>query len=429
MIPTHLLAREILDSRGRPTLEAEIHTARGAVGRAAVPSGASTGRHEALEIRDGDPRRYGGRGVRSAVATVRETLAPALLGVDWVDQAALDAFLCEQDGTPNKSRLGGNALLAVSLAFAHAAAAEARLPLWQHLGQHLRTPHAVLPLPMVNMISGGLHAGGNLDLQDFLFVPTQACTFTEALEQVWAVYDALGRLLRQHGHEASLVADEGGYGPRLESSERALELLASACQRAGVAPAIALDLAATHFYRDGRYHLTEQGGRVVESGWMVERLVRWCATYPIVSIEDGLAEDDWDGWRMLTDQLPQVQLIGDDLFVTNPERLRQGIAADVANTVLVKVNQVGTLSETGQVLELARAAGYRAVVSARSGETEDSWLADLAVASGAGQIKVGAITRSERLAKYNQLLRIEETGLPLATWQPVVPPQRAPDLA
>jgi enolase len=429
MILTHLLAREILDSRGRPTLEAEIHTASGALGRAAVPSGASTGRHEALERRDGDPARYGRRGVRQAVATVRETLAPTLLGVDWPNQAALDAHLCALDGTPNKSRLGGNALLAVSLAFAHAAAAEARLPLWQQLGQplgqHLPTPPAVLPLPMVNMISGGLHAGGNLDLQDFLFVPTQARTFTTALEQVWAVYDALGALLRQHGHEASLVADEGGYGPRLESSERALELLVRACEHAGVVPAIALDVAATHFYRDGRYHLTEQGGRVIESDKMVERLVRWCATYPIVSIEDGLAEDDWDGWRLLSAQLPQVQLIGDDLFVTNPARLHQGIMMGVANTVLVKVNQVGTLSETGQVLEMARAAGYRAVVSARSGETEDSWLADLAVASGAGQIKVGAITRSERLAKYNQLLRIEETGLALANWQPVVPPRRA----
>ncbi|MFQ3651463.1 MAG: phosphopyruvate hydratase [Gemmataceae bacterium] len=423
MILTHLLARELLDSRGRPTLEAELHTTRGAVGRAAVPSGASTGRHEALERRDGDPNRYGGRGVRQAVACLRETVAPVLLGRDWTDQAQLDAFLCQLDGTPNKSQLGGNAVLAVSLAFAQAAAAEAGLPLWRHL-RTLGAAEACLPVPMVNMISGGLHAGGNLDLQDFLFVPTQARSFSEALEQVWAVHYALGQLLRQQGYEASLVADEGGYGPRLRSSEQALDLLVDACRHAGVVPAIALDVAATHFFRQGRYHLTEQGARVVESGWMVERLVRWCAAYPIVSIEDGLAEDDWDGWKQLSDQLPQVQLVGDDLFVTNPARLQQGIQAGVANAVLIKVNQVGTLSETWQVLRLAQQAGYRAVVSARSGETEESWLADLAVASGAGQIKVGAITRSERLAKYNQLLRIEEMGLVLGRWQPVTPPPR-----
>jgi len=418
MILTRLLARELLDSRGRPTLEAELHTASGAIGRAAVPSGASTGRHEALERRDGDAARYGGRGVRQAVALIRDRLAPQLLHRDWTDQAQLDAFLCQCDGTANKSRLGGNTLLAVSLAFAHAAAAEARLPLWQHLSRS----QPCLPMPMVNMISGGLHAGGQLDLQDFLFLPLQARTFAEALEQVWAVFYSLGLLLRQKGYETALVADEGGYGPRLPSSEQALDFLVAACQHAGVTPAIALDVAATHFYREGRYHLNEQGGRVVESGWMVERLVRWCATYPIVSIEDGLAEDDWDGWRDLSEKLPQIQLIGDDLFVTNPQRLRQGIQAGIANSVLVKVNQIGTLSETWQVLDLAREAGYRSVVSARSGETEDSWLADLAVASGAGQIKVGAITRSERLAKYNQLLRIEEAGLPLAAWQPLLRP-------
>jgi enolase len=420
MIVTQLFAREILDSRGRPTIEAEIHTQNGILARAAVPSGASTGRHEALERRDGDPARFGGLGVREAVAAVCGPIASALCGQQITDQAELDTRLRALDGTPNKSRLGANALLAVSLAGAQAAAAEAKLPLWQHLGGN----RACLPMPMVNMISGGLHAGGNLDLQDFLALPVTARTFSEALEQVAAVYRALGALLRQQGHEAALVADEGGYGPRLGSSEMALDFLMDAFSRVGVSPAIALDVAASHFFRDGAYHLNEGGGRVVDSGWMIDRLVRWCADYPIVSIEDGLAEDDWAGWKELSDRLPGVQLVGDDLFVTNPDRLQQGIAQGVANTVLVKVNQIGTLSEAWHVLEQARAAGYRAVVSARSGETEDAWLADLAVASGAGQIKVGAITRSERLAKYNQLLRIEESGLPFAGWQAVSPPPR-----
>ncbi|MGL4549583.1 MAG: phosphopyruvate hydratase [Gemmataceae bacterium] len=407
---TRVHAREILDSRGRPTVEVEV-TAYGRVGRAGVPSGASTGRHEAVELRDGGPR-HGGLGVRRAVKAVTGPIAKALVGKDVRLQADIDDALCALDGTPDKSRLGANAILGVSLACAHAAAAEGDAPLWRHLDRGASR----MPLPMVNMISGGLHAGGNLDLQDFLLLPVNATSYSEALETTCAVYRALGAVLRKHGHESALVGDEGGYGPRLGSSERAIELLLEAYGAAGVKAAVALDVAATHFYRDGRYHLNEGGGRVVESGWMVERLVKWCAAYPILSVEDGLAEDDFDGWAELTRRLPDVQLIGDDLFVTNPARLEMGVARRLANAVLVKVNQIGTLTETWRVLDIARAAGYRAVVSARSGETEDAWLADLAVASGAGQIKVGGVARSERLAKYNQLLRIEEHGLPFAAW-------------
>jgi enolase len=407
---TQVHAREVLDSRGNPTVEVEVHCAGGAFGRAIVPSGASTGRHEAVELRDCDSTRYGGKGVRRAVANVREILAPRLHRLDATEQATIDHLLCEIDGTPNKSRLGANALLGVSLACARAAAAARGLPLWRSLDTD---GIARMPLPMVNLISGGLHAGGNLDLQDFLLMPVGARSYGEALEKTVAVYRALSGILTRHGFEGVLVGDEGGYGPRLQSNEQAVEMILRAVEDAGLKPgeqaALALDVASSHFYRDGLYHLRIDGGRTLDADGMIALLERWAKQYPIVSIEDGLAEDDWDGWRNLTAALGErVQLIGDDLFVTNPERLRRGIAEGVANCVLVKVNQIGTLTETFEVVRLARQAGYRAVISARSGETEDDTLADLAVASGAGQIKIGSVARSERLAKYNQLLRIEE---------------------
>ncbi len=407
-------AREVLDSRGNPTVEVEVHCQGGAWGRAIVPSGASTGKHEAMELRDGDPARYGGKGVRRAVANVREQLAPPLLGIPATEQAQIDRLLCELDGTPNKSRLGANAILGVSLACAHAAAAARGLPLWRYLatsgGRSPSEPR--MPLPMVNLISGGLHAGGNLDLQDFLLLPIGARSYTEALEMTGNVYRALAKVLTRHGFEGVLVGDEGGFGPRLHSNEQAVELIVESIAQAGYTPgrdaALALDVASTHFYQDGRYQL-RVGSTAMSADQLVELLRRWVDAYPILSLEDGMAEDDWEGWRRLTAALGgRVQLIGDDLFVTNPERLRRGIAAGVANSVLVKVNQIGTLTETLAVIALARSAGYRPVISARSGETEDSTIADLAVASGAGQIKIGSVARGERLAKYNQLLRIEE---------------------
>jgi enolase len=418
---TRVHAREVFDSRGNLTVEAEVHCDGGAWGRAIVPSGASTGRHEAVELRDGDPTRFGGKGVRRAVANVRDVIAPRLVGLPVTEQERIDHLLCELDGTRNKARLGANAILGVSLACAHAAAAVRRQPLWQYLD---RDGQARLPLPMVNLISGGLHAGGNLDFQDFLLLPVGARSYSEALEMTVVVYRALSAVLTSHGFEGVLVGDEGGFGPRLHNNEQAVQLCLKAIEKAGLTPArdaaLALDVASTHFFHDGAYHLKETGGRALSAAETSDLLRRWVDAYPILSIEDGMAEDDWDGWRTLTASLGQrVQLIGDDLFATNPERLRRGIAAGVANCVLVKVNQIGTLTETLEVVQLAREAGYRAVISARSGETEDATLADLAVATGAGQIKIGSIARSERLAKYNQLLRIEEemgAGAPFARW-------------
>lgn len=417
-------AREVLDSRGNPTVEVEVSCRGGAWGRAIVPSGASTGQHEAVELRDGDPVRFGGKGVRKAVANVREVFAPRLHGMAATDQALIDGTLCQLDGTPNKSRLGANAILGVSLACAHAAAAARRQPLWQYLDPAGR---ARMPLPMVNLISGGLHAGGQLDLQDFLLLPIGARSYSEALEMTGTVYRNLAAVLRRHGFESFLVGDEGGFGPRLRSNEQAVELILEAFQAAFLVPgrdaALALDVASTHFFRADRYHLQVDGGNPRSAAEMIDLLRRWVDAYPVLSIEDGLAEDDWDGWRRLTVALGnRVQLIGDDLFVTNSQRLERGITEKVANAVLVKVNQIGTLTETLQVVEMARNAGYRAVISARSGETEDSTLADLAVATGAGQIKIGSVARSERLAKYNQLLRIEEAmgpNAPFAAWQPL----------
>jgi len=403
-------AREILDSRGRPTVEVEIGLTGGVKGMASVPSGASTGRHEALELRDRDPRRLRGLGVRHAVQNVNREIAPQLVGADATDQAGLDARLIALDGTANKVRLGANALLGVSLAAARAAANAVGLPLWRYLGG---TAARVMPLPMINIISGGLHAARNLDFQDFLIIPVGAQTYSQALEMSLDIYHTVPVLLAERGL-STLKADEGGYGPALPNNRVALDLLMQTIERAGYRPgddiAFALDVAATHFFdpQDGRYHL-KSDDQERDAVAMVDLLREWVAQYPIASIEDGLAEDDWRGWQALTSALGgAVQLIGDDLFTTNAERLERGIRMGAANAVLVKMNQIGTLSETLAVVDLARRAGYRPIISARSGETEDASLAHLAVATNAGQIKIGSLAQSERLAKYNELLRIEE---------------------
>ena len=409
-----ITAREILDSRGVPTVEAEVELEGGAWGRGMVPAGASTGRHEAVELRDGDPARYGGRGVRRAVAQVREVIAPALAGCQ-AEQELVDARLVELDGTPNKSRLGANAILAVSLALARALAAARSIPLYRYFAEICPDhPAPAMPLPMVNILSGGLHtgAGPKLDVQDFLVVPLGARTYPQALEWTVRVHRTMRALLEERGFALTGVADEGGFAPRLPSNVAALELMVEAITGAGLRPgadaALALDLASTHFFRDARYELAADG-RSLDSTAMIEMLAEWHARFPIVSIEDPLAEDDWAAWQALTARLgARCQLVGDDLLTTHPERLQRAIDLGAANAVLVKMNQIGTLTETLRVVAQARAAGYRTVISARSGETEDDSLADLAVGSGAGQIKIGSVTRSERLAKYNRLLRIEE---------------------
>jgi enolase len=401
-------AREILDSRGNPTVEVEVTLDSGACGRAAVPSGASTGIHEALELRDGDASRYGGLGVRAAVRNVREVIAPLLLGRDPMDQAGLDRLLVEADGTPNRSRLGANAILGVSLAVARAAAAGQGVPLFRYLGG---AGAVTLPVPLMNVLNGGKHADNGLDFQEFMIVPWGAPTFSEALRAGVETYHALHRLLRERGL-ATGVGDEGGFAPRLSGNEEALDLLVAAIARAGRVPgrdvALALDPAASSFFHDGRYRL--DGGRTLRSSdEMIAYYAGLAERFPIVSIEDGLAEDDWDGWAALTRRLgSRVQLVGDDLFVTSRARIRRGIDRGAANAVLIKPNQVGTLSETLEAIRLARAHGWAAIVSHRSGETEDTTIADLTVATGAGQIKTGAPARSERVCKYNQLLRIEE---------------------
>ena len=396
-------AREILDSRGRPTVEAEVHTASGCIGRASVPSGASTGTHEALELRDSDPSRYQGKGVLKAVRNICEIISPSLQGFDCADQEKIDRKMIAMDGTENKANLGANAILAVSLASARAASENLRIPLWKHLDQD---NVARMPMPMVNMISGGLHAGKNLDFQDFLFQPSKATSYSQALEQIVAIYNNLGALLNKHGHEGTLVGDEGGYGPKLQGESEALDFLLLAMERTNIKGTIALDVASSHFFQLGQYHLE---GRTLSPVKMVGLLEELVANYPIASIEDGCAEDDWIGWQELTRRLgSKIQLVGDDFFVTNPKRLFKGIRENAANAVLVKVNQIGSLTETFEVIRMARKHGFKAVVSARSGETEDDFLADLSVASGCGQIKVGSVARSERLSKYNRLLRIEE---------------------
>ncbi|RIK38115.1 MAG: phosphopyruvate hydratase [Chloroflexi bacterium] len=413
-MPDHALlikqihARQVFDSRGTPTVEVEVTLHGGATGLAIVPSGASTGQAEALELRDGDPNEYAGKSVYRAVQHVVKTLAPALHGLDATDQEQVDETLLALDGTPNKARLGANAILGVSLAVAHAAAAGLRLPLYRYLGGAAAT---LLPMPMVNILSGGLHAGGAVDMQDYLAIPVGAPDYPTALHWLSRVRQAAGELLAADGYEAVLIAHEGGYGPRLPDNEAGLRYLTQAIERAALRPgedvAIALDVAATHFYDQGRYHFAVED-RTMSADEMVERLAGWAQRYPILSIEDGLAEEDWDGWRILTERLGRLQLLGDDLFVTNPARLQKGIDRGVANAVLVKVNQIGTLTETLRTVRLAQAHGYNPVISARSGETEDTTIADLAVATHAGQIKVGSLRGSERLAKYNRLLRIAE---------------------
>jgi len=416
---TAVHAREILDSRGKPTVEAEVHLDSGIIGCASVPSGASTGAAEAHELRDGDPQRYDGLGVQHAVANVVQQIGPALKGLDPTTQTAIDERLLDLDGTPQKSRLGANALLAVSLATCRAAAHSKSIPLHQHISHLFTTHHSpthhspTLPLPMTNMVSGGKHAGGNLDVQDFLIIPHGASDYPTQLEWIVRVYRRLGKLLNGAGYEGYLVGDEGGYGPRLKSNREALEFVVRAIEAAGLTPGadvtIALDIASSHFYRDGGYFLAAEQGVKLSSSQLIDRLEGWLTDFPIATIEDPLAESDWPGWREMTSRLgDKVKLIGDDLFATNERILQRGINEHVANAVLIKVNQIGTLTETFRTVALAKHHGYATIVSARSGETEDDLLADFAVGIAADYIKIGSIARSERLAKYNRLLRISE---------------------
>ena len=404
---TGLKALEVLDSRGNPTIAVTAFTAKGS-GRAIVPSGASTGVHEAVELRDGDPKRFGGKGVLKAVAHVEGEIARRLKDFDVEDQKAIDAAMIELDGTPNKARLGANAILGVSLAVAHAAATAQGAPLYRYLGGEKAS---LLPLPMANILNGGAHADTSVDLQEFMVCAVGLPTFRDAIRATAEVYQALKSVLKAQGLGTG-VGDEGGFAPQLRSNEDALRLIVDAIQKAGYEPgvqvAIALDPASSEFYKDGLYRLKGEG-RNLDAAGLVQLYTEWSARYPIVSIEDGMAEDDWDGWKKLTDTVgAKVQLVGDDLFVTNVKRLRQGIERGVANSILLKVNQIGTLTETLEAIEAARKAGYSAVISHRSGETEDTTIADLAVATGTGQIKTGAPSRTDRVAKYNQLLRIEE---------------------
>ena len=401
-----IVAREVLDSRGNPTVEAEVLLEGGATGRAIVPSGASTGAHEAHELRDGDARRYFGKGVLQAVSNVEEKIAPALLGLSALDQGTVDAAMRELDGSDNKSALGANAVLAVSMAVARAAANGVGLPLYRYLGGPMAN---LLPVPLMNVINGGAHASNNLDFQEFMLVPHGASSFREALRMGAEVFHTLKGLLSAQGLSTA-VGDEGGFAPDLAGNDAAGELLIQAIEKAGYRPgdqiSLALDVASTEFYKDGRYAF---GGGSYTSAEMVDQLAQLVSRYPIVSIEDGLAEDDWEGWSLLTERLGKtVQLVGDDLFVTNSTRLQRGIDQGIANSILIKVNQIGSLTETLQAIDLAGRAGYTSVISHRSGETEDTTIADLAVATRAGQIKTGSLSRSDRVAKYNQLLRIED---------------------
>jgi len=402
-------AREILDSRGNPTVEADVILVDGAAGRAAVPSGASTGEHEAVELRDDDPKRFGGKGVLHAVKNVNEVIAPKLKGMSAFDQSKLDRVLIELDGTPNKSNLGANALLAVSMATARAAANHQKLPLYRYLGG---AGANTLPVPMMNIINGGAHADNNVDFQEFMIVPVGAPTFSEALRMGAEIFHTLKSVLKKKGYATS-VGDEGGFAPNLKSNEEAIETIieaiAQAGYRAGENVLLALDPAASEFYDDNAYVFKKSDGRRLSSDQMVAFWQEWAAKYPIISIEDGMAENDWDGWKALTEAIGErMQLVGDDLFVTNTKFLQKGIELGVANSILIKVNQIGTLSETLECIELAKSHRRTAVISHRSGETEDAFIADLAVATNAGQIKTGSLSRSDRIAKYNQLLRIEE---------------------
>jgi enolase len=402
-------AREILDSRGNPTVEVDVLLDNGLAGRAAVPSGASTGEHEALELRDGEAGRYLGKGVRRAVQNVEELIAPALRDMEPGDQLEIDQTLIELDGTPNKGKIGANAILGVSMAVARAAAMDCGLPLYRYLGGPLTR---TLPVPLMNILNGGAHATNTVDFQEFMIVPVGTDHFSEALRMGAEVFHALKKVLVKRGL-ATGVGDEGGFAPDLKSDEEALQVIIEAIEAAKYEPgrqvALALDCAASELFRDGTYTFKKSGAGTRDADGMVELYARWLDEYPIVSIEDGLAEDDWAGWASLTARLgDRVQLVGDDLFVTNTERLARGIEGGIANSILIKVNQIGTLTETLEAIEMARAAGYLSVISHRSGETEDTFIADLAVGTGAGQIKTGSASRTDRVAKYNQLLRIEE---------------------
>lgn len=403
-----IFAREILDSRGNPTVEVDVTLEDGSFGRAAVPSGASTGAYEAVELRDGDAARFLGKGVMNAVTNVNTVIAPALLDMDALDQVAIDRLMIELDGTPNKGKLGANAILGVSLAVAKAAASFSGLPLYRYIGG---ANAKELPVPLMNILNGGKHADNNVDIQEFMIAPVGARSFAEALRMGAEVFHNLRSVLKKKGYNTA-VGDEGGFAPNLSSNEEALEVIVEAIHKAGYKPGedvcLALDVAATELFKDGVYHLAGEG-LTMSSAQMVDFYTSLINKYPVISIEDGLAEDDWDGWQLMTDNLgKKIQIVGDDLFVTNTEKLSKGIQMGVANSVLVKVNQIGTLTETLNTIEMAKRAGYTAVVSHRSGETEDVTIADLVVAVNAGQIKTGAPSRTDRVAKYNQLLRIEE---------------------
>jgi enolase len=411
---TSVHAREILDSRGNPTLEADVTLSDGSVGRAAVPSGASTGSREAVELRDGDKARYLGKGVKNAVANVNGAIATALKGFDAADQKGLDAKLIGLDGSPNKSRLGANALLGVSLAAAHAVAISRKQPLWKHLAALSPQPPALgpaLPVPMMNIVNGGAHADNNVDMQEFMVLPVGLPSFSEALRAGVEIFHSLKSVLKAKGLNTA-VGDEGGFAPDLKSNEQAIETILEAIgktgYKAGTDIYLGLDVASSEFYKEGAYHL-EGEGKTLSPTQLVDFYADWCAKYPIITIEDGMAEGDWDGWKALTERLGRkIQLVGDDLFVTNTAIFRQGIERHIANAILIKVNQIGTLSETLEAIAMAHSANYASIVSHRSGETEDTTIADIAVATTATQIKTGSLCRSDRVAKYNQLLRIEE---------------------
>jgi len=404
-----IVGREVLDSRGNPTVECDVLLESGVMGRAAVPSGASTGSREAIELRDGDKKRYGGKGVLKAVEHINTEISEAVLGLDASEQAFLDKTLIDLDGTDNKSRLGANAMLAVSMAVARAAAEESGLPLYRYFGG---MNGCQLPVPMMNVINGGAHANNSLDLQEFMIVPVGAPSFREALRYGAEVFHALKKIIDGKGMSTA-VGDEGGFAPSVENHEAAIQLILDAITAAGYTPGqdivLALDCAASEFHKDGQYVLDGEGGLKLSAEQWADMLAAWVDKYPIISIEDGMAEGDWDGWKLLTDKLGQkVQLVGDDIFVTNTKILKEAIDKGIANSILIKINQIGTLTETFQAIEMAKRAGYTAVISHRSGETEDSTIADIAVGTNAGQIKTGSLSRSDRMAKYNQLLRIEE---------------------
>ena len=403
-----VIAREILDSRGNPTVEADVLLESGVMGRAAVPSGASTGEKEAIELRDGDKQRYLGKGVLNAVEYVNTEIAEAIIGLDAVEQAFIDQTMIDLDGTENKSRLGANAILAVSMAVARAAAEESGLPLYRYLGGSARME---MPVPMMNIINGGAHANNNIDMQEFMIIPVGAPSFREALRYGAEVFHALKKLIDKKGMPTT-VGDEGGFAPNLPSNEAALQLIVQGIEAAGYIPgtdvAIGVDCASSEFYKDGLYHLDSEGLKLT-SAQFVDYLANWADKYPLISIEDGMSEHDWDGWKLLTKRLGKsIQIVGDDIFVTNTKIFREGIRQGIANSILIKINQIGTLTETFAAIEMAKRAGYTAVISHRSGETEDSTIADIAVATNVLQIKTGSMSRSDRMAKYNQLLRIEE---------------------